>query len=199
MNNEHVGHATDATEVSEHPSVARVTSALLSYGHALNIRWLADSARTAAQAAQALGIDVGQIASSLVFTHTRGTRRGDDAPPSDAEGGHITSPVLVITSGRHRVDTDALAVALGISSLGRADADFVRTWSGFAIGGVAPVGWQSMSPSTHDLARLTVVVDEALAHYPEVWAAAGHPHTVFPTTHDELLRMTGGRSLKVGE
>lgn len=199
MTHDGMEHLTNHSQGSEHPSVRRVIAALLTHGHAQDITWLADSARTAAQAAQALGVDVGQIASSLVFTQSIRTQNNHDSTSVSADEVFVEVPVLVITSGRHRVDTEALATALGIARLGRANADFVRTWSGFAIGGVAPLGWQPTSPSTHDLTRLTVVVDEALADYPVVWAAAGHPHTVFPTSHRELVRMTNGQSLRVGD
>ena len=176
----------------QHPSVDRVTAALLAAGHHTDVRWLQSSARTAAEAAAALGIEVGQIASSLVFT-----RPGASPGASDA----ATLPVLVITSGRHRVDTEMVATLLGVPALGRADADFVRAWSGFAIGGVAPVGWQPQPPLESSIPMsewLTVIVDEALADYDEVWAAAGHPHTVFRTTAAALAAMTGGHLAAVG-
>ena len=163
-----------------HAAVTRVRQSLLAHGHADTIEVLADSARTAAQAAQALGCDVGQIASSIVFS-------------ADSDAG--LTPVLVVTSGRHRVDTDRVAASLGLPALHRVDADFVRLWSDFAIGGVSPVGWMSV----HDLSVLRTVVDVALAEYPRCWAAAGHPHTVFATTHADLVRMTGGISCDVGD
>lgn len=183
--------------IAKHPSVQRVSAALQGFNHRRDIQWLKNSARTAEQAAQALGLEVGQIASSLVFTRVNLT-----APQTSARDKSTTEypallPVLVITSGRHRVDTRLVAQELGAPELGRADADFVRTWSGFAIGGVAPVGWKSLSEHHYDLSCLTVVVDQALSDYAQVWAAAGHPHTVFPTTHDDLVRMTAGRSMKV--
>jgi prolyl-tRNA editing enzyme YbaK/EbsC (Cys-tRNA(Pro) deacylase) len=99
------------------------------------------------------------------------------------------SPLLVITSGRHRVDTELVAKELGIEKLHRADADFVKEKSGFSIGGVSPVGW---------INDATIVIDLALNDYDAVWAAAGHPHTVFPTTFAELLSATGARPLVVG-
>jgi prolyl-tRNA editing enzyme YbaK/EbsC (Cys-tRNA(Pro) deacylase) len=134
------------------------------------VRELTESARTAAEAAGALGCEVGAIANSLVFI-------------SDDE------PVLVLTSGRHQVDTAALAVRWGRGRLRRATPEQVRQATGQAIGGVAPVGHPQ---------RLPTVVDAALNDYPQLWAAAGTPHTVFPTTADELLRLTGGRLLPVG-
>ncbi|MEW2129835.1 YbaK/EbsC family protein [Streptomyces sp. NPDC005435] len=134
------------------------------------VRELAASARTAAEAAEALGCEVGAIANSLVFI-------------SDDE------PVLVLTSGRHKVDTTALADRWGRGKLRRATPEQVREATGQAIGGVAPVG----HPRT-----LPTVVDAALGDYPRLWAAAGTPHTVFPTTAGELLRLTGGLVLPVG-
>ncbi|MFD6548652.1 YbaK/EbsC family protein [Streptomyces sp. SAS_267] len=134
------------------------------------VRELADSTRTAAEAAAALDCHVGAIANSLVFI-------------SDGE------PVLVLTSGRHKVDTTALAARWGRGTLRRATPEQVRQATGQAIGGVAPVG----HPQT-----LPAVVDAALADYPRLWAAAGTPRTVFPTTVAELLRLTGGLLLPVG-
>ena len=136
------------------------------------IKVLSDSARSAAEAAAALGIDVGQIASSIIF------KLPDD------------SPLLIITSGRHRVDTTLVASHLGVSELGRVDADYVKERSGFSIGGVAPIGW--LNPAK-------IIIDEALNDYEVVWAAAGHPHSVFPTTFQELQSVTKATSMKVGE
>jgi prolyl-tRNA editing enzyme YbaK/EbsC (Cys-tRNA(Pro) deacylase) len=130
---------------------------------------LPDAASTAVLAAEALGVEVGAIANSLVFW-------------SDDE------PLLVMTSGAHRVDTRALAERLGRQRIARATVDQVREATGQAIGGVAPTGHP---------APLTTVVDEDLAGYPEIWAAGGTPHTVFPLTFDELVRLTGGRVAKV--
>lgn len=141
-----------------------VHDALRAAGIPGDIVVLPDAASTAALAAAALGIEVGAIANSLVFW-------------SDDE------PLLVMTSGAHRVDTAALAARLGRTSIKRATPDQVREATGQAIGGVAPTG----HPST-----LTTIIDEALAAYPEIWAAGGTPHTVFPLTYDELVRLTGG-------
>lgn len=132
------------------------------------IRWLDDAVTTAALAAQALDVEVGQIANSLVFT-------------LDGE------PVLVMTSGAHRVDTDFLGARLG-GVLGRASKDVVRDATGQVIGGVAPVGHP---------APVRTLVDTALARYDVVWAAAGHAKTVFPTSFDELVRITGGEPTAV--
>ena len=128
------------------------------------IRVLPDSTRTAAHAATALGCEVGAIASSLVF---------------DADG----DPVLVITSGAHRVDTAKVSADHGLPPLRRADPDFVRAHTGQSIGGVAPVGHP---------APVRSLVDRWLDRHDTVWAAGGHPHAVFPTTYDELVRITGG-------
>ena len=158
--------------VLEKAAVKRVIVALAEHGCAGQIKVLSDSARTAAEAAAALGIEVGQIASSLIFKLPDG------------------SPLLVITSGRHRVDTDLVASNLGIEKLGRVDADYVKEQSGFSIGGVAPLGW--ISPAT-------ILIDQALNDYEVVWAAAGHPHAVYPTSFAELLAITSAKPMVVGE
>jgi prolyl-tRNA editing enzyme YbaK/EbsC (Cys-tRNA(Pro) deacylase) len=146
-----------------HPAVDRVRSALKAQGLDPQIRRLDDAATTAVAAAAALGIEVGAIANSLVFTLD-----GD--------------PLLVLTSGAHRVDTAWLGERLG-GAIGRASKDLVKEATGQVIGGVAPVGHPS---------PVRTLVDEDLANYPVVWAAAGHAHTVFPITFAELLRLTGG-------
>jgi prolyl-tRNA editing enzyme YbaK/EbsC (Cys-tRNA(Pro) deacylase) len=156
--------------VQNHPSVLRVTRILAERGAVGEVRHLDDSARTAAQAAAQLGVEPAQIANSLVFS---------------ADG----DPLLVMASGGHRVDTAKVARLVGAERVDRADPDFVRTHTGFAIGGVAPVGHPE---------PLRTLVDSHLATYDEVWAAAGHPHAVFPTTHDELLALTGGEPADVG-
>lgn len=137
---------------------------------------LSDSARTAAEAAKALGIQVDQIAASIVFKIT------DD------------QALLVITSGAHRVDTEWVALNLGVEKLHRADAHFVKSASGISIGGVAPIGW---APE-NGIEEPIIVIDEALKEFDVVWAAAGHAHAVFPTTFQELLDQTGARQMKVG-
>ncbi|MDC5696739.1 YbaK/EbsC family protein [Intrasporangium calvum] len=157
-----------------HPAVARVRRALTEAGVSAEIVVLDDAARTAAQAAAALGTSVAAIANSLVFVATL---------PDGTE-----TPLLVLTSGGHRVDPEHLAAATGYASIDKADAAFVRRSTGFAIGGVAPVAHTG---------HVTTLVDAALAEHEVVWAAAGHPHTVFPTTHDELVRVTRGRSVTV--
>lgn len=158
--------------VLEKAAVKRVSAALAEHGCAGDIKVLSDSARTAAEAAAALGIEVGQIASSLIFKLPDG------------------SPLLIITSGRHRVDTDLVANNLGIEKLGRVDADYVKEQSGFSIGGVAPIGW--VSPAT-------ILIDEALNDYEVIWAAAGHPHAVYPTSFTELLKITSSKPMVVGD
>ena len=158
--------------ILEKAAVKRVKQALLEHKLSGEIKVLSDSARTAQEAASALGIEVGQIASSLIF-------KLEDQ-----------SPLLVITSGRHRVDTDLVAKNLGLEKLDRVDADYVKSQSGFSIGGVAPIGW---------LTNATVLIDEALNDYHVVWAAAGHPHAVYPTTYAELIACTGARPMVVGD
>lgn len=138
--------------------------ALARAGLRASIVELPGAARTAQAAAEFLGCDVGQIANSLVFR----------AEESDAA-------LLVMSSGAKRVDIARLAALAG-EPVGKADADFVRRHTGFAIGGVAPVG--------HGVTR--TFVEKSLAAYRELWAAAGHPHTVFRLTYAELLRITGG-------
>jgi len=146
-----------------------VHEALRAAGIAGEIVVLPDAASTAALAASALGVEVGAIANSLVFW-------SDDAP------------LLVMTSGAHRVDTTALAERLGRGDIRRATPDQVREATGQAIGGVAPTGHP---------APLVTIVDEALAAYSEIWAAGGTPHTVFPLTYNELVRLTGGSVMRV--
>ena len=158
--------------VLQNPSVQRVSAKLKELGIKGEVHVLSDSAHTAQEAADALGILVGQVASSIVF-------KLDDE-----------SPLLVITSGRHRVDTKLVAEKLGVAKLHRVDADYVKEKSGFSIGGVSPVGWVSQA---------TILIDEALNDYEVVWAAAGHPHSVYPTTFAELLECTGAKPMVVGD
>jgi len=146
-----------------------VTEALRELGAAGEPVILSESARTAAEAAAALGCDVGAIANSLVFM-------------ADGE------PLLVMTSGAHRVDTEALAARLGKERIVRAKPEQVKEATGQVIGGVAPVGHPT---------QLETVIDESLEDYPEIWAAAGDAHAVFPTSFAELVRMTKGVVLKV--
>jgi prolyl-tRNA editing enzyme YbaK/EbsC (Cys-tRNA(Pro) deacylase) len=162
--------------VADHPAVSRVRQTLNELGATGQVVVLDDHARTAVAAAEQLGVTVAQIANSLVFA----------VPDDAADGGRRA--LLVLTSGAHRVDTAKVAALIGAPRLDRADADFVRAQTGFAIGGVAPVGHTT---------PLQTLVDDALAEHEEVWAAAGHPRTVFPTTFDELVRITGGRAATV--
>ena len=164
-------------EILSRPAVRRVRAAIEANALPGEIKVLSESAKTAVDAAKALGIEVGQIASSLVF------KLPDE------------TPLLVITSGRHRVDTALVAGQLGVSELRRADADWVKSVSGFSVGGVAPIGWESEDLSL----GVRIVIDLALDEYPVIWAAAGHPHTVFPTSFDELQRITGATALRVGD
>ncbi len=168
--------APSTSTLADHPAVARVRAALVTRGAKVTVVVLDEHARTAASAAEQLGVTVAQIANSLVFAVP------DDAAPAGR------SALLVLTSGAHRVDTTKVAVLVGAPRLDRADADFVRERTGFAIGGVAPVGHSS---------PLRTLVDVALADHEVVWAAAGHPRTVFATTFDELLRITGGTPANV--
>ncbi len=137
---------------------------------------LGEHARTAVAAAEQLGVTVGQIANSLVFAI------------ADAEATGGRRPLLVLTSGAHRVDTAKVAASIGVATLERADADFVRERTGFVIGGVAPLG---------HVTPVQTLVDVALAGHDEIWAAAGHARTVFATTYDELVRVTGGTPTEV--
>ncbi len=152
-----------------HPNATAVADALVKAGAPGRVRELTDSARTAAAAAEALGCAVGAIANSLIFL-------ADD------------EPVLILTSGAHRVDTDHVADVIGAGKLRRASPDQVRAATGQPIGGVAPVGHPR---------PVRTLVDQALAEHPVVWAAAGTPHTVFPTTYAELLRICAGAPLAV--
>ena len=159
--------------VLEKAAVKRVIAAMENLGLAGEIKVLAESAKSAAEAAAGLGIEVGQIASSIIFK----------LPDQ--------SSLLVITSGRHRVDTDLVARQLEVEKLERVDADFVKEVSGFSIGGVAPIGWLNQPALT--------LIDEALNDYQVVWAAAGHPYAVFPTTYSDLLKYTGAKAMVVGD
>ena len=136
-----------------------------------SVRELPASAPTAATAAAQLGCEVGAIANSLIF---------------DADG----APLLIMTSGAHRVDTFSAASLLGVAAIRRASPEAVRAWTGQAIGGVGPVGHP---------APIRTLVDTWLAKYDVIWAAAGHPHTVFPTSFEELVRITDGTPADVGQ
>ena len=148
----------------------RFKAALAGGGWSHDIVILPDSTRTAKEAAVAVGCDVAQIVKSLVFRATTSGR-----------------PVLVIACGANRVDETAVGTLIG-EPIGKADADFVRTNTGFAIGGVAPIG-HAVTPVT--------LVDEDLLAFESIWAAAGTPNAVFCLTPDELLAMTGGERAAV--
>lgn len=159
--------------ILEKSAVKRVVAAMETFSIKGEIKVLNETAKSAAEAAAGLGIEVGQIASSIIF------KLPDE------------TPLLVITSGRHRVDTELVANKLGIEKLERVDADYVKEKSGFSIGGVAPIGWIKTPSLT--------LIDEALNDYEVVWAAAGHPHAVFPTTFAELLSAAQATPMKVGK
>ena len=152
-----------------HPSAMNVASALRALGVPGQVTELAEPAPTAAAAAAQLGCEVGAIANSLVFS-------------ADGE------PLLILTSGAHRVDTGKVAAQLGVAAIRRADPAFVRASTGQAIGGVAPVGHPQPIPT---------LIDTWLRSHEVVWAAAGHPHMVFPTSFAELIRITGGTPAEV--
>ncbi|MFN4115379.1 MAG: YbaK/EbsC family protein [Inhella sp.] len=154
------------TSASGHPGVVRVAAALRAAGHLPPPQWLSDSAHTAQQAADCLGVPLGAIAKSIVF-----------AVPAGA--------LLCITAGDRRVDVARLPVELGLA--GRADAALVRRHTGFAIGGVAPLGF---APAAGN-APPTVLIDPSLWRFAVVWAAAGHPRAVFPAAPDDLQRLAG--------
>ena len=158
--------------ILQSPSVQRVEIALRAAGLDSAIVELPGAAHTAKLAAQFLGCDVAQIANSLVF---RGV-------PSN-------TPILVMSSGARRVDTKKLAAVAG-EEIGKADAEFVRAATGLAFGGVAPVGHTG---------KLRTFVERSLAAWPEIWAAAGHPSTVFRLTYAELVRITGGVEVDVAQ
>lgn len=152
------------TAAALHPSCVRVNEIVATAGFPGRVRMLPDAAPTAKAAAAQVGCEVGGIANSLIF------RTASDRP------------LLVMTSGAHRVDTDLVGAAIG-EAIGRADAEFVRRHTGQPIGGVAPVGHP---------APIVTLVDRDLAAYPEIWAAGGIPHAVFPLTFDQLVALTGG-------
>ncbi|MGN6792585.1 MAG: YbaK/EbsC family protein [Streptosporangiaceae bacterium] len=152
-----------------HPSARHVAQVLSELGAAGSVRELPESAPTAAAAAAQLGCEVGAIANSLIF---------------NADG----APLLILTSGAHRVDTTWIAAHCGYSAVKRADPEFVRAATGQVIGGVAPVG---------HLVPIRTLIDLWLDKYDVIWAAGGHHAAVFPTSYDELLRLTGGEPADV--
>ena len=154
---------------TEHPLTTRFRDEHSRLGGTGQIVILPDSVHTAALAAEALGCEVGAIANSLLF---------------DGDGG----PVLILTSGAHRVDTTAVAARVGVGALRRATPDFVREHTGQVIGGVSPIGHPAPVPT---------YVDSWLRRYDVLWAAAGHPAAVYSTTFDELVAMTGATEIDV--
>jgi len=151
-------------------SAQKVQQALDALGIKLEVVELPDSTRTSAEAAQAIGCQVGQIAKSIVFKALTSDR-----------------PVLVIASGPNRINEKVIGELIG-EPIGKADADFVRQRTGFIIGGVPPVGHTE---------RLETFLDQDLFQYAEIWAAAGTPHAVFRLIPDDLVRMTCGLVIKV--
>jgi prolyl-tRNA editing enzyme YbaK/EbsC (Cys-tRNA(Pro) deacylase) len=149
---------------------ARVQAVLDEFGYELNVTEFPESTRTAQEAADAIGCTVGQIAKSLIF-----------------KGKTSQKPILIITSGANRVNEKKVKEYIG-EKLGKADADFVREHTGFAIGGVPPVG---------HIKPITTYIDEDLMQYDEIWAAAGTPNSVFKLTPRILADMTKGRIIKV--
>jgi prolyl-tRNA editing enzyme YbaK/EbsC (Cys-tRNA(Pro) deacylase) len=148
------------------PSAQKVQDTLIRLGFPYQVIELPQTTRSAAEAAQAVGCQVAQIAKSLVF-----------------KGKHSQRPILVITSGSNRVDEKKIAEFIA-EPLGKADADFVRQHTGFAIGGVPPIG---------HLEPLAIFIDEDLLQYEAIWAAAGTPYAVFRLTAPDLISMTGGQ------
>lgn len=153
-----------------HANCEAVDAALAAAGVPGRVRILPGPAPTAQAAADLIGVEVGAIANSLIF--------------ATAEN----EPLLVLTSGAHRVDTARVAALVGTATLRRAKPDFVLAATGQHIGGVAPVGHP---------APIRTLVDTALAAHPQVWAAGGIPHAVFPTSYEELVRLTGGTPAEV--
>ena len=161
------------TSPLDNPSVRRVQQALEAAGSPACVQALAETARSAQQAADSLGVDLGAIVKSLVFV-----------------AGAV--PVMALVAGDRRCATKVLAEILGLSGrVRRADVDQVRAATGFAIGGVAPLGHARAIP---------IAMDESLRRFDTIYAAAGHPHCVFPTTSDELVRLTSATvSAAIGE
>ena len=148
----------------------KIQDALAALGMTLQVVELPSSTRTAVEAAQAVGCQVGQIVKSLVFRAAQSDR-----------------PVLVVASGANRVNEALLGQALG-EPIAKADADYVRLRTGFAIGGVPPLAHAE---------PLNIFIDQDLLQYAEIWAAAGTPHAVFCLTPAQLVAMTGGRVVKI--
>jgi prolyl-tRNA editing enzyme YbaK/EbsC (Cys-tRNA(Pro) deacylase) len=158
----------DSTSLS--PSARKVQDELNRLGYTCTVVEHAEPTRTAQEAAERAGCSLGQITKSLIF---RGTQTG--------------RPILVLTSGANRVDEKRISGYAG-EPIARADPEFVRTVTGFAIGGVPPIG---------HVAEMTTYLDEDLLGFDSIWAAAGTPNAIFELTPEELRRMTGGRAVRV--
>ena len=152
------------------PSAARIQEVLRARGFTNQVIEREETTRSSAEAAQAVGCTVAQIAKSVIF-RAKGSGR----------------PILVVASGPNRVNEKVIEAAIG-EKLGKADADYVRERTGFVIGGVAPIGHAQ---------KLDIFIDEDLLQFAEIWAAAGTPNAVFKLTPDELQRMTGGRVIGI--
>lgn len=152
------------------PSAQKVQDVLKALGFSNQVIELQSTTRTSAEAAQAVGCRVEQIAKSIVF-----------------QGKQTHKPVLVIASGPNRVNEKKIAEFIS-EPLGKADADCVRKRTGFVIGGVPPIG---------HLEKLDIFIDEDLLQYEEIWAAAGNPNAVFMLTPSDLIKMTGGRVVSI--
>jgi len=154
-----------------HPNVARVVAAAREAGLEIAVERFPEGTRTAADAARAVGCEVGQIVKSLVFV-------ADE------------TPIVTLVSGANRVDLDRLAVAVGAGAVRKADGDEARAATGFPIGGVPPFGHAG---------AVTVLVDDDLMAHQMLWAAAGLPDAVFAIAPDDLLRISGGRRADLAE
>jgi prolyl-tRNA editing enzyme YbaK/EbsC (Cys-tRNA(Pro) deacylase) len=152
------------------PGAQKVQDILKGLGFSNTVVELKSTTRTSAEAAQAVGCRVEQIAKSIVF-----------------QGKHTHRPILVIASGPNRVNEKRIEEFIS-EPLGKADADYVREKTGFVIGGVAPIG---------HLEKLEIFIDEDLLQYEEIWAAAGSPNAVFQLTPSDLIKMTGGRVISI--
>ncbi|KAA3648799.1 MAG: YbaK/EbsC family protein [Chloroflexi bacterium] len=151
-------------------SAQKVQDALTALGYDLQVTEFSETTRSAQEAADAIGTTVAQIAKSLIF-----------------KGKQSNKPILIIASGINRVNEKAVKEIIG-EKLGRADADFVRQHTGFAIGGVPPIGHST---------EITTLIDEDLLIYEDIWAAAGTPNAVFNLTPQQLVQMTGGKVISI--
>jgi prolyl-tRNA editing enzyme YbaK/EbsC (Cys-tRNA(Pro) deacylase) len=169
-----------------HPNCAAVNEILQAAGLSGRVRMLDEAVTTAQAAADHLGCPVGAIANSLIFEAFLAASVGTREQPKDSAAG---APLLIMTSGAHRVDTSRVGAQLG-AQLRRASPAFVREHTGQRIGGVAPVGHPQ---------PIRTIVDRALEEFDELWAAGGVPYAVFPLTYAELLKLTGGQEAEVGD